>query len=274
LLLFFKKEGLPSTPAPQIGMAGAVADTDPFADAAFVSRLQKLLPMLGSAQAAEADAARRKLLEHLGSHRLSLSDLAQRLPAGRQGGGEKASFVRDARNMGLERQLAMALVARQDAESDSRRAMQRIAELQESLREVSTETMRAVQGHARARLAAAIGWLAAAIVGSLAIVQYKHDAGVADGQAQMASASRLLRPGASAPADPVLHPAAGERVGTVLVQDLAVRLSPDDDAGIRAFLNRGMRVVIEEQVREGSQTWLLIRSVTGSGWVRGGDVLH
>jgi hypothetical protein len=58
------------------------------------------------------------------------------------------------------------------------------------------------------------------------------------------------------------------------VQDLAMRLGPNDDAGVRAFLNRGMRVVIEQQVRVGLQTWLLIRSVTGSGWVRSGDILH
>ena len=45
-------------------------------------------------------------------------------------------------------------------------------------------------------------------------------------------------------------------------------------ASVRAFLNRGMRVVVERQVRASDQTWLLIRSVTGTGWVRGGDVLH
>jgi hypothetical protein len=66
----------------------------------------------------------------------------------------------------------------------------------------------------------------------------------------------------------------GEHYGTVLVQDLPIRLSPSDDAGVRAFLNRGMRVVIEQQVRVGMQNWLMIRSVTGSGWVRGADVMH
>ena len=71
-----------------------------------------------------------------------------------------------------------------------------------------------------------------------------------------------------------LRLAPGESFGTVLVQDLAIRLSPSEDAGVRAFLNRGMRVVVEQQVRLGLQNWLLVRSVTGSGWVRGGDVLH
>jgi hypothetical protein len=34
-----------------------------------------------------------------------------------------------------------------------------------------------------------------------------------------------------------------------------------------------MRVVIEQQVLVGLQSWLLIRSVTGSGWVKGGAIL-
>jgi len=33
-------------------------------------------------------------------------------------------------------------------------------------------------------------------------------------------------------------------------------------------------VVIEREARVGAQTWLLVRSMTGSGWVRSGDVLH
>ena len=84
----------------------------------------------------------------------------------------------------------------------------------------------------------------------------------------------MLRPDTPPADDTSLHLAPGERLGTVLVQDLAIRLSPNEDAGVRAFLNRGMRVVVEQQVRIGMQNWLLVRSVTGSGWVRGGDVLH
>jgi hypothetical protein len=66
----------------------------------------------------------------------------------------------------------------------------------------------------------------------------------------------------------------GERLGTVLVQDLPVRLTPNDDADVRAFLNRGSRVVVEQAMRIGLQNWLQIRSMTGSGWVRGGAILR
>jgi hypothetical protein len=60
----------------------------------------------------------------------------------------------------------------------------------------------------------------------------------------------------------------------VLVQDLALRLAPSEDAPVRAFLNRGTRVLVERSLRSGDQTWLLIRTASGSGYVRSGDVLH
>jgi hypothetical protein len=63
-------------------------------------------------------------------------------------------------------------------------------------------------------------------------------------------------------------------VGRAAVQDLAIRLAPNDQADIRAFLNAGAPVVIQSEARLGKQTWLLIRSETGVGWVRSGDVLR
>ncbi|MEJ0045953.1 MAG: SH3 domain-containing protein [Rhodospirillales bacterium] len=58
------------------------------------------------------------------------------------------------------------------------------------------------------------------------------------------------------------------------MQDLPIRLSPNDDATVRAFLNQGEHVAIRQEVRSNGQTWLLIRTGTGTGWVRAGDVLH
>ena len=251
-------------------MAHPVADTDPFADTAFVTRLQKLLPMLASEQPGEADAARRKLLEHLGHHRLSLTDVALRLPAG----ARTASFTQGAREMSLERQLNIARISRQEAESDTQRAMMQVAELRRALQQAAFDVGHAVASQARVRLVAVAGWLMVAIVGSLAVAEHLHIEGLAQGEAVVASERRMLRPEALPADDPSMHLAPGESFGTVLVQDLVVRLSPNEDAGVRAFLNRGMRVVVEQQLRVGLQNWLLVRSVTGTGWVRGGDVLH
>ncbi len=251
-------------------MSGRVADTDPFADAAFVTRLQKLLPMLASEQPGEADAARRKLLEHLGHHRLSLTDVALRLPAG----ARTASFTQGAREMSLERQLGIARISRQEAESDTQRAMMQVAELRRSLQQAASDLGLAVAGQARVRLLAVVGWMMVAIVGSLAVAEHLHIEGMAQGEAVAAADRRMLRPDVLPAYDFNLHLASGESFGTVLVQDLAIRLSPNEEAGVRAFLNRGMRVVVEQQTRAGGRNWLLVRSVTGTGWVPDGDVLH
>ncbi len=244
--------------------------TEPFEDAAFLSRLQKLLPMLGSEQPGEADVARRKLLDHLGNNRLSLTDLAARL---RPAPPPRASSSFGGADMSLERQLYIARVARQEAEGDVQRARLRVAELSQSLQEATIDASRAMQGQARARFLASAGWLLAAVACAIALGQYlrQHPGPIGATPPTSQTVVRQLEPEAG---EPSLRPSPGERFGTILVQDLPVRLTPSDDGGVRAFLNRGMRVIIERQVRIGLQNWLLIRSVTGSGWVRSGDVLH
>lgn len=236
------------------------------------------MSMLGSEQPGEAEAARRKLLDHLGAHRLSLTDIAIRLreSAGR-GSGESASFTHGAREMSLERQLGIARAAKLEAEGDARRAQMQAAELRQALQQAAFDVGRALQTEARARRLAWLGWVAAVLATCTAITLYQRlpDPGALEVRRVVAGTIAPLR--AAPPAEdmePVLRLSPGEHYGTVLVQDLAMRLGPNDDAGVRAFLNRGMRVVIEQQVRVGLQTWLLIRSVTGSGWVRSGDILH
>jgi len=232
--------------------------------------------MLGSEQPGEAEAARRKLLDHLGHHRLSLTDVAMRL---REGASRPASFTQGARELTLERQLSIARAARQEAEADAQTAQRRATDLQFALQQAAFDVGRALQGQARARAVAAIGWAAAAGALLLAVaLQLRsppdHMRPTAEQTTSIVSKSTMLGPVSPDARDPSMRLAAGEHYGVALVQDLPVRMNPNDDAEVRAFLNRGMRVVIEQQVRVGLQTWLLIRSVTGSGWVRGGDVLH
>jgi hypothetical protein len=149
-----------------------------------------------------------------------------------------------------------------------------VSNLQQALQQAAFDVGRALRAQAQARLLAACGWSAAAIAAVMLLVLGAN-----------IPARQLLHPRTAqhpAPAmrvesesgESVMRLSPGEHYGIVLVQDLPVRLMPNEDAGVRAFLNRGMRVVIEQQARVGVQSWLLIRSVTGSGWVRGGDVLH
>jgi hypothetical protein len=253
-----------------------VSETDPFSDAAFTSRLNKLLPMLGSAQAAEADTARRKLMEHLGQHRLSFTDLAQRL----RNGAERPSFFQGgmagSREMSLERQLAIARNAKQEAAAEAIAATNRAHALEVSLQQATFETARVLSTLARARFWAAAGWTVAAIclclvaaprLWPLAITARQHRA------LQIAANDAAMQP-ADPFADVSLRVGPGEQPGSAAVQDLPILVMPNDDANVRAFLNRGERLVIQQQVRAGAKTWFLVRSATGTGWVRAGDVIH
>ena len=248
-----------------------MSETDPFSDAVFTSRLNKLLPMLGSAQAAEADTARRKLLEHLEHHRLSFTDLAHRL----RDSGERPSFLQGGREMSLERQLAIARTAKQEAAAEAIAASARAHSLEVDLQQATFEIGRVLGSLSRARGWAAAGWIAAALSLSLALLPRLWPVSTGTNVSSAQAAVNASQP----PEDPFaadggLRAAPGEVAGAAAVQDLPIRLNPNDDANVRAFLNRGERVIIQQHVHEGQQTWLLVRSATGTGWVRAGDVLH
>jgi hypothetical protein len=245
-----------------------VYEPDPFSEPAFLSRLQKLLPMLASTQPGEADAARRKLLEHLAHARLSLTDVSRRLgeppPAA-------ASFLQGTREISLERQLGIARKTKQEAEAEAAQARAKVAELQVALHQATLNVGRALQGQARARLLAMFGFVVAAV--ALALAGGAHIGSLAPHGFQGPPAQAMVQlPEVST--DQTLRPGRNERLGTALVQDLAVRLMPNESADVRAFLNQGTRVVIMQQSRVGVQNWLLIRTGSGAGWVRASDVLH
>ncbi len=258
--------------------SASVSETDPFSDAAFTGRLQKLLPMLGSAQAAEADTARRKLLEHLSHYRLSLTDLANRLRAGAEPPSFFQGSLQSGREASLERQLAIARAAKQEAAAEAIAASARAHSLEVSLQQSTFEMARLLGSLVRARNWAAAGWIATALSLAMAVLPRLWPAATQEARRPAALAAVPVAVQAQS-ADPfgmdsTLRAGVGETAGTAAVQDLPIRMSPNDDANVRAFLNRGERVVIEHRVREGSQTWFEVRSATGVGWVRAGDVIH
>ncbi len=252
-----------------------MSETDPFTDAAFTTRLQKLLSMLGSEQPGEADAARRKIGEHLAHYRLSYTDLANHLgdrgaPAG-PSFTPRASFTQGARELSLERQLAIAREAKEAAVHEAEAALHRVRVLEIELQQVTFDIGRNLNSQAKVRAAAAVACMVA--VGCLIfVVLPREPLHNARPGAVPSEETVLVQPNVTQ-ADPTDHVAPGEILGRAAVQDLAIRLNPNDEATIRAFLNDGERVVVERQARVGQQTWLLIRSATGVGWVRSGDVL-
>ncbi len=258
-----------------------MSETDPFSDAAFLGRLQKLLPMLGSQQPGEADAARRKLLEHLGQHRLSLLDVAARLrdaPANRAAPSSAGapSFTQGAREISLERQLAIARHAKEEAAHEALVAGMRIRALEVDLQQSTFEIARILQSQVHSRVAAVAGWAAAFIVlllwigpGLLNLTPLRGAGPFAGRTNTVAALPRVDQDSTES-----LHLLPGERRGEAAVQDLAIRLSPNDQAAIRAFLNRGEPMAIRQQQRIGSKTWLLVRTTTGTGWALSGDVLQ
>ncbi len=251
-----------------------MSETNPFTDAAFTGRLQKLVPMLGSEQPGEADAARRKIGEHLAHFRLSFTDLANHL---RDAAPRPApSFTQQAREASLERQLAIARHAKEEAAHEAEAALHRVRVLEIELQQVTFEIARQLNSQARVRLAAAIACIVAAAC--LLIVVLPRGGGAVRQPTVIVThnegASGSPNGPPAGPEDLTVARRPGEFVGRAAVQDLAIRLQPNDQAATRAFLNYGEAVVIQSQVRVGQQTWLLIRSITGSGWVRSGDVLR
>jgi hypothetical protein len=239
-----------------------LSETDPFSDAVFVGRLQKLLPMLGSQQPGEADAARRKLIEHLGQHRLSLLDVAARLrePPMR---APTASFTQGAREMSLERQLMLARQAKDEATQEMLLAGMRIRALEAEMQQYTFDIARISQQQGRATLWALAGWgLAAACLLLLAGPRLLGNAG---------PPVVRIAPDISIPARRCGNMTLGrnELCGVILIADLRVYYDPNDQSGTRTILLKDEEVAVQAGAEREimGQAWLPVRTPSGNGWV-------
>ena len=253
----------------------ALQDPDPFADPAFLDRFSKLLPMLGSGQANEADTARRKLLEHLGHHRLTLTDVATRIrlppqaPAPRSGNGEAE----------LKRELDLVRHAQRASEQMARSALQQNAHLQSRATHAETAHLAALV-HRRGERIAMFAATALA-VGLLAIVVLDHRPGHIPSDDPPGPIQATMQPsrpplgaqGAPASALPAMLD--GERLGSVLTHDIAVRADPAPESRILGFLAHDTSVAVVRETEANGVRWVLVRSAVGAGYVPASSVaLH
>jgi hypothetical protein len=233
--------------------------------------------MLGSQQPGEADAARRKLIDHLGQHRLSLLDVAahlrERPPA--------ASFSQGARELSLERQLSIARQAKEEASHEALVAGMRIRALEAELQHVTFEIARVLQSQVRIRLLAIAGWAATAVAVLIGVgpsmLQLRQSSGRPQVTALLSTPSGLPRVGDESVF--TLRIARNEVLGTVAVQDLPVWTTPgdhSDEQQPRTILTRDEPVAIEQgegsRVLIGTQTWLKLRTRNCTCWARSGDI--
>ena len=248
---------------------------DPLNDPAYANRLAKLLPMLGSAQSEEADVARRKLIEHLGAQGLTLLDLANRLqrqvlvngnpaanPSGTPRAGEADRQIAGMRSLLAETQAEMT--QSQGVAAELQRAVDRLALLANKLR----------RARDRAILLASLACLAGGIAVAVDLAPVLNRMLRTAPLTGVPGMPMYMQTGDEAERSALLPPGPGETAGTAAVQDLAVRYEPHDDAGVRAYLNRGTPVVIMRQVVVSNRNWLFVRSASGMGWARSGDVLR
>ncbi len=249
-------------------------DPDPFADPAFLDRFGKLLPMLGSGQANEADTARRKLLEHLGHHRLTLTDVATRLRRPPQAAPAPARSAGEAE---LTRELDLVRHAQRASEQMARSALQQNAQLQNRASRAESAQL-AAQVQRRGERIAMFSATALA-VGLLAIVVLDHMPGrtpADDGAASTITATmQPTRPPLAAPDAPASSLPAmvdGERLGSVLSHDIAVRADPAPESRIVGFLAHGTAVVVVREAEAGGVKWVLVRSTVGAGYVPASSV--
>ncbi len=231
-------------------------EQDAFRDQAFVSRLSKLLPMLGSSQAGEAEAARTKLLEHLSHHRLSLSDLADRL-----GGAPSRQSRRRDPDDTPRLDLQQALEAARLAENRAYTMVRQNAVLRRQLDQAEL---------ARQKLAARRNY--GLIVGSSGYVFLLLGALIVYGG--------VFQPAAPAPPTaagppvtigltyprPSLDGDAG-RTATVLADDQPVHADPTNSSPVRTYLPRGTSVLELYRVTHNGLEWSQIRSEAGVGFI-------
>ena len=248
----------------------ALQQSDPFTDPGFLERFGKLLPMLASNQGGEADAARRKLLEHLATHRLSLTDVALRLRGAAP--PPKPPPPRFAREADLLHELELVRHARAAAEQMARSALQQNSVLQHRASVAEAEVQALVVRRSGTRIIAFAATLVALVL-AIVVVAQNLPAGAppqlpsAPDQTPSAATMQPSRPPATPPKGTGTPMVAGERLGYVLSNDIAVRADAAPDSAIRGFLPRGTEVIVMRGVSSTGLEWFLVRSSLGVGYV-------
>lgn len=240
-------------------------DTDAFADPDFRDRLRKLLRLLASDHAQEADTARRMLLAHLAQHELSAHDLADRL-AGPAQDHDRVAELRAALHHAEQR------AARADAAL--RRAESALAQ---------APRPRSHRGRAaRIGLAAGLVALPCAGLALLAATLFQP----APAPPAPASTPARLPPVTARGAQPFAPDPGADRsamfstggavrevrrpggwVGTVTFNGTELRETVLPGAAVRATLMAGARVVVFATVSHDGVAWLEVSSDSGPGFV-------
>jgi len=262
-----------------------LSDQDSFADPVFVERLTKLLPMLGSAQAEEADTARRMLIAHLLHHHLSMTDLAERLRAPVDAPAPapvpRRPAPRSQSEAELTRELDLTRHARAAAEEWAHKAAQENAVLRKNLDRANDELQRLATGRGVARILAAAGMIGtaglAAVLGAEQLLPLRDHSAAIEAVAtpdvdHLPVTMRYSFPDA-APSPPS-PPVPGELVGAILLNDLAIHAAPSADSPTRAYLQRGTQVVILRDLVDHGLDWSEVRAGTTTGFVPSGAVLR
>lgn len=234
---------------------------DPFTHEEFRDRLGKLLRLLSSDQEAEAETARRKLVQHLSHHGVSLNDLSDHLTGPQPAPPPSWPFdTQEAAPAAQSEMLRHAAARAQRSEAAHRAA--------EEMNERLLSALEAARGRVRT------AWMAAGVLGGTLVL-----AGVAalvtsvwhrpePAATVQQIAPRMSDAVAAAPADTsagARHP--GEWIGTVL-QPAELLDDPDSAAQRRAMLEVGTRVL----VLQSGPAWLRVRTERGDGFILKGLV--
>jgi len=241
---------------------------DPLADAEYRDRLVKLLAMLGTDHAGEAEAARGKLLDHLRARGLSLNDVGEKLDPNR-GRPDPGAVERLRRSLAAseQRRLQAERIA-QDAMQEARRVT-RVAHLAQaeaaSLRErYHRSWLMAVAG-----IGIAAGFMLAAVIALL------RGPGGWDRAAISAPAAQrdALYPGEDLSQwQRGRITQADQHEGVILEDGVPLLVQPSADAPLLASLPRGTVVTILHGFRSRGTVWALVRSGWGAGYIAGTSV--
>ncbi len=232
---------------------------DPFADSEMRERVAKLLRLLASDAAGEAEAARIALLRHLARHGASLDDLARHLLDSRSTLAAMPGRSVTAALAAAERRAALAEAAASTAAAEAER-------LRVTARRLQTAS---IAGAGFAALLLALAWLqerrapVSVPVSAAAMVPALPVAPVPASPPQPTRTAPEPAPmSAREPQRPAL------RTGRVVAgAGVPLRLDPVPDALPVATLRTGTQVTIDQAFPMRGVNWLQVRTPKGAGFV-------